>query len=274
MCHCRPGIIPDDVRYGATSKSAWHWRLYAMAFRNSTVQRMDISPPVGLFLLTLTTKSPSRKKSGKTGTEDLVASVQPSNEVLQADPEAALKALLDGNARFVAGRTVRPRQDAARLRETATGQKPFAIIIGCSDSRVPSEIIFDQGLGDLFIIRTAGQVSSYASWGSIEFAEAVLGARLIMVLGHTKCGAVKAAVELPKVPGHIVTLINEIKPAAEKVKGMPGDPVENAVRENVHMQVEKLKHLEPLLAEGVREGKLMIVGGIYDLETGQVNLVN
>lgn len=234
-----------------------------MASRKATIQPADASTPAK-------GKPDNHKKSPKKSTH----SVQPSNEALQADPEAALKALLDGNARFVAGKTVRPRQDAARLREIATGQKPFAIIIGCSDSRVPSEIIFDQGLGDLFIIRTAGQVSSYASWGSIEFAEAVLGARLIMVLGHTKCGAVKAAVELPKVPGHIVTLINEIKPAAEKVKGMPGDPVENAVRENVHMQVDKLKHLEPLLAEGVREGKLKIVGGIYDLETGKVSLVN
>lgn len=237
---------------------------------------MDAPPPVGLFLFTLNTGSPVKGKPDKpkTKVKKSTKPIQPSNEALQADPEAALKALLDGNARFVAGKTVRPRQDAARLKETSTGQKPFAIIIGCSDSRVPSEIIFDQGLGDLFIIRTAGQVSSYASWGSIEFAEAVLGARLILVLGHTKCGAVKAAVELPKVPGHIVTLINEIKPAVERAKGIPGNLIENAVRENVHMQVEKLTHLEPLLAEGVREGKLKIVGGIYDLETGKVSLVS
>ncbi|MBC8042256.1 MAG: carbonic anhydrase [Rhizobacter sp.] len=180
---------------------------------------------------------------------------------------------MEGNKRFVAGKSVHPHQDAARLREVAKGQKPFAVIVGCSDSRVPNEIIFDQGLGDLFIVRTAGQVSSYASWGSIEFAEEVLGAKLIFVLGHTKCGAVKAAVETPDVPGHVVTLINAIKPAAEKVKGMAGDAVENAVKENVRMQVEQLRSLEPVLAKRVREGSLQIVGGVYDLETGEVNLI-
>ncbi len=196
-----------------------------------------------------------------------------TNEQLQADPEAALKALLDGNRRFAAGETVHPRQDIARIRETAKGQKPFAIIVGCSDSRVPNEIVFDQGLGDLFIVRTAGQVSTYSSWGSIEFAEEILGAKLIFVLGHTKCGAVQAAVRVPEVPGHIVTLINDIKPAAQRVKGQPGDEVENAVRENVRMQVEKLRNLEPVLAKRFREGKLKIVGGVYDIETGLVTLV-
>ncbi len=196
-----------------------------------------------------------------------------TNEQLQADPEAALKVLLDGNRRFAAGKTIHPRQDISRIRETAKGQKPFAIIVGCSDSRVPNEIVFDQGLGDLFIVRTAGQVSTYASWGSVEFAEEVLGAKLIFVLGHTKCGAVQAAVRVPEVPGHIVTLINDIKPAAQRVKGQPGDEVENAVRENVRMQVEKLKNLEPVLAKRFREGKLKIVGGVYDIDTGLVTLV-
>jgi carbonic anhydrase len=244
-----------------------------MAFGNATVRRTCVRPLVILALLALLTFPFVRVGAQNGQTETKPAAVQPGNEALQADPDAALKALMDGNARFVDGKTAHPRQDVNRVKETAKGQKPFAIIVGCSDSRVPNEIIFDQGLGDLFIVRTAGQVSTYASWGSIEFAEEVLGAHLIMVLGHTKCGAVKAAVELPKVPGHIVTLINEIKPAAQKVKGMPGDPVENAVRENVRMQVEKLKGLEPVLAERVRDGKVRIVGGVYDLETGKVNLI-
>lgn len=198
---------------------------------------------------------------------------QPTNEELQADPARALEVLLEGNQRFVEGRSIHPRQDPERIRAAAEGQKPFAIIVGCSDSRVPNEIIFDQGLGDLFIVRTAGQVSTYASWGSMEFAEAVLGARLIMVLGHTQCGAVAAAVKLPPVPGHIVTLINEIKPAAQKVEGMPGDPVDNAVIENVRMQVQKLRNLEPVLAKGVRDGTLKIVGAVYDLSDGRVRIV-
>jgi len=188
----------------------------------------------------------------------------------QVAPAEALKLLQEGNERFVAGKSIRPRQDINRVKEVSASQKPFAIVVGCSDSRVPNEIIFDQGVGDLFIVRTAGQVSTNASWGSIEFAEEVLGAKLIVVLGHTKCGAVAAAVNVPEVPGHIVTLINAIKPAATKVMGMPGDPVENAIRENVRMEVNELRQLEPVLAKRIKEGKIKIVGGVYNLETGKV----
>jgi carbonic anhydrase len=188
----------------------------------------------------------------------------------QVAPGEALKRLQEGNTRFVEGKSIRPRQDINRVKEVADGQKPFAIVVGCSDSRVPNEIIFDQGVGDLFIVRTAGQVSTNASWGSIEFAEEVLGAKLIVVLGHTKCGAVAAAVNVPEVPGHIVTLINAIKPAVAKVKGLPGDPVENAIKENVRMEVNQLRELEPVLAKRVREGSIKIVGGVYNLQTGKV----
>lgn len=183
----------------------------------------------------------------------------------------ALQRLKDGNKRFVSGKTLRPRQDVGRIREVATGQNPFAIVVGCSDSRVPSEIIFDQGLGDLFIVRTAGQVSTYASWGSIEFAEEMLGAKLIVVLGHTRCGAVQAAVALPEVPGHIVTLINAIKPAVANAKQKTtNNLLDESIRENVRLQVEQLRTLEPLLAKRVRDGSLRVVGALYDLETGVV----
>jgi carbonic anhydrase len=188
-------------------------------------------------------------------------------------PQEALQRLLEGNERFVNGRSIHPNQTAARLREVAAGQSPFAVIVGCSDSRVPNEIIFDQGLGDLFIVRTAGQVSTYASWGSIEFGNAALGARLVMVLGHTTCGAVSAACHLPDVPGHVVTLLNAIKPAAELAKGQPGDQVENAVKINVAMQVKQLKGLEPVLSKAVKNGQLLIVGAVYDLQTGRVQLL-
>jgi carbonic anhydrase len=188
--------------------------------------------------------------------------------------EEALQKLKDGNKRFVEGKSVRPRQDQSTIKELSKGQKPFAIIVGCSDSRVPSEIVFDQGLGDLFIVRTAGQVSAAASFGSIEFADRVLGAKLIVVLGHTSCGAVAAAVNVPDVPGHIVYLINEIKPAAEKVKGKPGDMVTNAIYENVRLQVQKFKDLEPVLAKDVREEKIKIVGAVYNLENGKVEFLD
>jgi len=189
----------------------------------------------------------------------------------QVPAAEALQRLKDGNKRFVSGKTLRPRQDVSRIREVATGQNPFAIVVGCSDSRVPSEIIFDQGLGDLFIVRTAGQVSTYAAWGSIEFAEEMLGAKLLVVLGHTRCGAVQAAVALPEVPGHIVTLINAIKPAVANAKQKTtANLLDESIRENVRLQVEQLRTLEPLLAKRVRDGSLRVVGALYDLETGVV----
>jgi carbonic anhydrase len=196
------------------------------------------------------------------------------NAGLQAEPRFALEELKVGNERFATGRSNNPRRSPEEVRAVAKGQKPFAIIVSCSDSRVPSEIIFDQGLGDLFSVRTAGQVSTYASWGSIEYAHAVLGANLIVVLGHTHCGAVSAACEVPKVPGHIVGLINDIKPAADRARNQPGDLLENAVVENVRMQVEKLKSLEPVLAESVRAGKLEVIGAVYELESGRVRFLD
>jgi len=189
-------------------------------------------------------------------------------------PEEAIRRLKEGNDRFVNGKPLKPRQDFSRIREVAGGQFPIATIVGCSDSRVPNEIIFDQGLGDLFIVRTAGQVSTYASWGSIEFAEEILGTKLIVVLGHTKCGAVTAAVNLPEVPGHIVTLINAIKPAVEKAKAShPADLLDASIRENILMQVDQLKGLEPVLAKRVREGSLKIIGALYDLNSGKVEFL-
>lgn len=191
----------------------------------------------------------------------------------QVTAESSLQLLKEGNKRFVEGKSIRPHQNLERVKEVSLGQKPYAIIVGCSDSRVPSEIIFDQGLGDLFIVRTAGQVSSFASWGSIEFANAVLGAKLIVVLGHTKCGAVAAACKVPDVPGHIVTLINAIKPAAQLAKSHKGDEVENAVKVNVAMQVQQLQNLEPVLTKAVTSGDTKIVGAVYDLASGKVEFL-
>ncbi len=197
----------------------------------------------------------------------------------QSRPQTAEQALAElkaGTARFVEGKSVRPNQTVARVREVAEGQAPFATIVGCSDSRVPNEIVFDQGVGDLFIVRTAGQVSSYASWGSMEFASFALGSKLIVVLGHTKCGAVAAACKVPDVPGHIVSLINAIKPAAAAAKRIEkefGNHVETTVRVNVAMEVNQLRHLEPVLAKKVASGEIQIVGGVYDLATGKVEFL-
>lgn len=191
----------------------------------------------------------------------------------QITAEEALNRLKTGNERFYQGKAQRPNQSPERVKALAAGQNPFAIIVGCSDSRVPNEIIFDQGLGDLFIVRTAGQVSTFASWGSIEFANAVLGAKLIVVLGHTECGAVAAACKVPDVPGHIVTLINAIKPAAEATVHQQGNRIDNAVRANVAMQVAQLKSLEPVLSKAVASGNTKIVGAVYHLSDGRVEFL-
>ena len=191
-----------------------------------------------------------------------------------ADPRVGLKKLMGGNKRFTEGKSLRPRQDSLALHGTEGGQKPFAIIVGCSDSRVPNEIIFDQGVGDLFIVRTAGQVMAQASYGSIEFATLALGSKLIVVLGHQKCGAVDAAVKRPdNPPGHIVTLINAIKPAAEKSKFMAGDRLENAIRQNVIEQVNELRDLDPVLAKKYQNGEILIVGAVYNLHSGKVEFL-
>ena len=190
------------------------------------------------------------------------------------DPRVALRKLIGGNRRFVENKSIRPRQDAAALRGTSSTQKPYAVIVGCSDSRVPNEIIFDQGVGDLFIVRTAGQVMAAASYGSIEFATVALKSKFILVLGHQKCGAVDAAVKRPEnPPGHIVTLINAIKPAVQKVRAMGGDILAHAVRQNVIEQVNELRDLEPVLSKMYHDGEILIVGGVYDLTTGKVEFL-
>ncbi|MEC3875706.1 carbonic anhydrase [Chryseobacterium salviniae] len=191
-----------------------------------------------------------------------------------ADPRIGLKKLQGGNRRFVEGKSIKPRQNYETIKKLENGQAPFAVIVGCSDSRVPNEMIFDQGLGDLFIIRTAGQVSAAASYGSMEFAVLKLKTKLIVVLGHTECGAVAAAVERPEnVPGHIVTLINDIKHAAAKSSHLHGDPVNNAVRQNVIEQVNSLRDLDPILHKKYVDGEILIVGAVYDIHTGKVEFL-
>lgn len=195
-------------------------------------------------------------------------------------PDEALRELMDGNARFAAGRPNSPRRSPADFRQLAEGQNPFAAIIGCADSRVAPEILFDVGKGDIFVVRVAGNVVSGAGAvvkGSIEYAVAELNVPLIMVLGHSNCGAVKAAIThlnaKDSLPGAINDLVELIKPAVEQSKGEFADPVSSAVHKNVQLGVERLKALEPILATPVKEGKLKIVGGVYDLRTGKVTLV-
>src|SRR4028118_1965568 len=188
------------------------------------------------------------------------------------NPDAALQLLIEGNKRFVENRRVFPNQNMMRVTEVAQTQKPFAAILGCADSRFPSEMIFDQGLGDLFVCRVAGNVATPEEIGSLEFGTLVLGAKVLMVIGHERCGAVKAAIEGGELPGQIGSLTKAIKPAVQMSKNQPGDSVENAVKANVRLQANRLKD-SPVINKLVEEGKLKIVGGYYDLDTGAVEIV-
>ena len=193
---------------------------------------------------------------------------QKTEEKVTAD--SALAELKLGNKHHAQHRYLHPHETVSRQRQLASAQHPHAEILSCADSRVPPEIIFDQGLGDLFVVRVAGNVATDAELGSLEYGAEHLHIALIVVLGHENCGAVTAAVQGGAVEGHIATLVDLIKPAVEKSRGLPGDPVANAVRINVEMVVKQLRSSTPILSELVAQGKLKIVGGVYSLETGEV----
>jgi carbonic anhydrase len=187
-------------------------------------------------------------------------------------PAVALQMLIAGNARFVSRLRQDPNQDLARVTAVAETQKPFAAILGCADSRFPAEIIFDRGIGDLFVCRVAGNVATPEEKGSLEFGTLVLGAKVIMVVGHESCGAVKAAVAGAPVPGQIGSLIDAIKPAADSTRLLPGDRVENAVKANIVLQAKRVKE-SAVISQLILQGKLLVVGGYYDLDTGAITII-
>ncbi|MBH8573917.1 carbonic anhydrase [Nostocaceae cyanobacterium CENA369] len=206
---------------------------------------------------------------------DLLWRVQPAKAAESSQslsPDAALQKLIEGNERFIQHHPQYPDQSAVRLQEVAQAQHPFATILTCADSRVPVEIVFDQGVGDIFDVRIAGNIATPEATGSIEYAVTLLGTPLLMVLGHERCGAVTAAVKNQQLLGDIGTFVKAIKPAVARVKNQPGDSVENAVVANVQYQIEQLKRSQ-LLSQQIESGKLKIVGGRYDLDTGNVTIV-
>ncbi|HWP93170.1 MAG TPA: carbonic anhydrase [Thermodesulfobacteriota bacterium] len=204
-----------------------------------------------------------------------VAKASQNNPTINGDE--ALQRLIEGNKLYASGRPGHPHQTEERRIEVASGQKPIAVVLGCSDSRVPPEVIFDQGLGDLFVVRVAGNIVDSAVQGSIEYAVAELGVPLIVVLGHQRCGAVKATVEIVEkggqLPGQIEAIADRIKPAVESVKHLPGDILNNSIKANVEMVVGQLKNSEPILAKRIKEGKLKVVGATYGLDNGIVNFL-
>ncbi len=195
--------------------------------------------------------------------------------------DEALEALIQGNNRFVNSLKKSPRRSAKCRKEIAAGQNPFVSILVCADSRVAPEIIFDQGLGDLFVVSVAGNIvnpTNYGIQGSLEFGVLSLGTPLIMVLGHSGCGAVASAIEASQdgtqFPGSINNIVQTIKPAVEEAKGEKGNLLHNSIISNVQMGVNKLNNSDPVISDMVKKGKVNVVGANYDLKTGEVKLVS
>ncbi|MET7668251.1 carbonic anhydrase [Micromonospora luteifusca] len=192
-------------------------------------------------------------------------------------PAEALRRLQAGNRRFTSGHGRHPHQGLDDLHRLAAGQHPFAVTVGCADSRVAPEVLFDQGLGDLFDNRVAGNIVDDLLLGSVEFAVEEFGSLLIVVLGHERCGAITATIDAihsgGTAPGHIGTIVDSLRPVVEPVLNQPGDPVENAVCANIAAQVRAFSARSTIIAEKVHQGALRVVGARYDLDNGRVSLV-
>jgi carbonic anhydrase len=207
------------------------------------------------------------------GAKEMKAPPKPQNALT---PAGSLERLMKGNARYVAG--VSLRHDFKHEREALVGgQNPYAAILSCADSRIAPEYAFDSGRGDLFVCRVAGNFANNETVASLEYAVAVLGAPLILVLGHDSCGAVDAAIKSLKdgttLPGHMPSLVTGIAPAVKAVSGQAGDTLANAIRQNVVDNVARLSSATPILSAAVEQGKLKVSGGIYRLGDGRVELV-
>ncbi|MGZ4864357.1 MAG: carbonic anhydrase [Halobacteriota archaeon] len=187
--------------------------------------------------------------------------------------DQAHNALMEGNARFVSGNVCHPNQNDESLAKAVSGQQPFAVVVSCSDSRVPPEVLFDQGIGDIFVVRTAGEVMDNATIGSIEYAVEHLNVPLIVVLGHDDCGAVKAAIEGGTHPGQIAYIVDTITPAVNASKGMDGDLLSNSINMNAQDVAAQLRSTSPVLSERAQAGTLQIVSARYHLDIGAVELL-
>lgn len=192
-------------------------------------------------------------------------------------PDAALERLMQGNGRYLKG-TGTATNFTSASKSLAKGQNPYACILGCADSRVSPELAFDENQGDLFVTRVAGNFVTSEILASLEYGTAVLNASLIMVLGHTSCGAIGAAIKAVEkdehFPGHIQSLTTALSPAVHQAMHQKsGNLADAATRENVRLNVQKLRKATPILSKRVRDGQLKVVGGIYDIKTGKVELI-
>ena len=202
--------------------------------------------------------------------------VKPDEAVAKNDmtPDETLAKLIEGNKRFVNQKRKKPNQTTVRLEDVAAGQAPFAAVLSCADSRVPVEIVFDRGVGDIFVVRDAGNIAADESIGSLEFGTLVLGAKVLMVIGHQDCGAVISTMKELEVPGKIGLILDNIKPAIANYLGKADDKaaVKKATEANVLFQIEQLKK-SPVIAELIANNKLKIVGGYSNLKTGEITLI-
>ena len=190
-------------------------------------------------------------------------------------PDSALTLLIEGNARFVAGTPAR-RDYSDQIRATAAGQYPFAVVLACIDSRVPIETVFDQGIGDVFAARVAGNIVNTELLGSMEFACRLAGSKLVVVLGHTSCGAVKGAISSARL-GNLTQLVQKIEPAVEAIEGERDADnagyVDGVAAENVRMVIAEIRRESSVLATMEQDGEIRIVGGMYDVSTGVVRFI-
>lgn len=184
-------------------------------------------------------------------------------------PREALRQLYEGNARFAEGRQSGPHRGLERVHAVAPRQTPFAAVLGCADSRVPVELVFDQGFGDLFVTRVAGNIADPAIVASLEYATAVLGAPVVYVLGHSSCGAVTAAMDGRAVPGQVSALFLPLREAVR----LGGGDLRKAIEANVRVQMDALAQASPVLRARLAAGELVVAGGVYDLASGRVTPV-
>ena len=195
---------------------------------------------------------------------------KPEKGQASVSPAQALKRLEEGNARFAKGSLANKPSPSSQRGNLASGQAPYAVIVGCADSRTSPELVFDQPLGALFVVRSAGNLVEPCDMGSIEYAVEHLGARLVVVLGHERCGAVAAAVAGGHAPGHIASLVEKITPAVKASKGKKGDAVENAVRANAELVAAQIRKSKPSLKSMAHGEEVTVVAGRYDLDSGEV----
>ncbi len=185
-------------------------------------------------------------------------------------PDAALEWLRYGNERHVEGRYVHWHQSPERRREVAMQERPHAIVLTCSDSRVPPELVFDQGIGDLYVVRVAGNVAGEKELASIEYAAEQLGVSLVVVLGHQRCNIVQMAVRGGAMPGHLGSIVASLSAAVARAKAMPGDAADQAAQINVETVVDQLRESEPVLGKLSRAGRLKVTGAFYNVDRGDV----